>query len=145
MLLVSTTSRLSFSGLFKTEETVLQKIDAGHDIFLFPSGPLGALRVFSYRCPSCNYRSKHQIGTPDMDQILTDVNTEFAQYRLFVCKKEQKFVHADILDPQFDGRCPSDGSDLKEVQPQEAKCPRCGSDLEIGEAKPLATADSATE
>jgi hypothetical protein len=145
MLLVSTTSRLSFSGLFKTEETVLQKIAAGTDIFLFPSGLLGALRVFSYRCPSCNYESKHQIGTPDMDQILTDVNTEFAQYRLFVCKKEQKFVQADILDPQFDGKCPSDGSELEEVQPQEAKCPRCGSDLEIREVKPLATADSATE
>jgi hypothetical protein len=104
------------------------------------------LRVISYRCSSCNYVSKHQIGTPDMDQILTDVNTEFAQYMLFVCKKEQKFVEADILDPQFDGKCPSDGSELEEVQqPLEAKCPRCGNDLEIGEVKPLATADSATE
>jgi hypothetical protein len=128
MLLVSTTSRLHFPGLFKTEETVLQKIAAGTDIFLFSSRLLDALRVFSYKCPSCNYESKHQIGTPDMDQILTDVNTEFAQYRLFVCKKEHKFVHADMLDPQFDNKCPSDGSEL-----------------EIGEIKPLATADSATE
>jgi hypothetical protein len=104
------------------------------------------LRVFSYKCLSCTYESKHQLGTPDKDQILTDVNTEFAQYRLFVCKKEQKFVHADILDSQFDGKCPSDGSELESVhQPQKAKCPRCGNDLEIEEVKPLATADSATE
>lgn len=80
-----------------------------------------------------------------MDQTLTDVNTEFAQYKLFVCKKEQKFVHADILDAQFDGKCPSDASELEEVQPLEVKCPRCGKDLEITEIKPLATADSATE
>jgi hypothetical protein len=145
MLLVSTPSRLSFLGLFKTEETVLQKIAVATDIFLFKSRLLSSLRVFSYMCKSCNYESRHQLGSPDMDQILTDVNTEFAQYRLFVCKKEQKFIQADILDPQFDSKCPSDGSELEEVQPQEARCPRCGNDLDILEIKPLATTDTATE
>ena len=80
-----------------------------------------------------------------MDQILTDVNTEFAQYRLFVCKKEQKFIHADILDAQFDGKCPSDGTELEEVKPTEAKCPRCGKELNVEEVKPLATSDSSAE
>jgi predicted RNA-binding Zn-ribbon protein involved in translation (DUF1610 family) len=123
----------------------LQKIVVDTDIFLFPFRLLDALRVFSYKCPSCNYESRHQLGSPDMDQTLTDVNTEFAQYGLFVCKKEQKFVQADMLDSQFDGKCPSDGSELEEVKPLEAKCPRCGKDLEIGDAKPLATTDSGTE
>ncbi len=81
-----------------------------------------------------------------MDQILTDVNTEFAEFKLFVCLKEQKFVHADVLDANFDGKCPSDGSNLKEVaDSNHANCPRCGGDLEIKEVKPLATADSAAE
>ena len=81
-----------------------------------------------------------------MDQILTDVNTEFAQYRLFICKKENKFVHVDILDAGFNGKCPSDSSELEEVEPKNAKCPRCGSSgLEIVEVKPLATSDSAAE
>jgi Zn finger protein HypA/HybF involved in hydrogenase expression len=81
-----------------------------------------------------------------MDQILTDVNTEFAQYRLFICKKENKFVHADILDAGFNGKCPSDATDLEEVEPKDAKCPRCGSNnLEIVEVKPLAASNSATE
>lgn len=104
------------------------------------------MRVYSFKCPTCGYGSRHQLGTPDMDQILTDVNTEFAQYRLFVCKKEKKFVHADMLDVHFDGKCPSDGTDLEEVQdPRQTKCPRCGKELEIEEIKPLAAADTSTE
>jgi hypothetical protein len=86
------------------------------------------------------------VGTPDMDQILTDVNTEFAQYKLFVCKKEGKFIHADVQDTQFDGKCPSDGTDLDEVlEPLKAGCPRCGKELKVQEIKPLAASDSAAE
>jgi len=77
-----------------------------------------------------------------MDQILTDVNTEFAQYRLFLCKKEQMFIHADTLDNNLDGKCPSDATDLEPVESKNAKCPRCGEDLEIAEINPLATGDS---
>ena len=80
-----------------------------------------------------------------MDQILTDVNSEFAQYRLFLCKKEQKFIHADTLDNNFDGKCPSDATDLEPVESKNAKCPRCGKDLEIAEINPLATGDSVAE
>ena len=36
-------------------------------------------------------------------QILADVNTEFVQYKLFVCRKVKKFVHADVLDAHFEG------------------------------------------
>ena len=81
-----------------------------------------------------------------MDQILTDVNTEFAQYRLFICKKENKFIHINILDAGFNGKCPSDATDLEEVEPKDAKCPRCGnSSLEIVEVKPISASDSAAE
>lgn len=103
------------------------------------------MKVFSFRCPACGYHSRHSLGTPDMDQTLTDVNTEFAQYKLFVCKKEKKFVHLDVLDSHFDNRCPADSSELEQVDPEKALCPVCGRELEIEDAKPLATADSAAE
>lgn len=104
------------------------------------------MKVYSFKCASCGYESRHVLGTPDMDQILTDVNTEFAQYRLFVCRKEQKFIHADVLDSHFDDKCPVDGTKLEEVErPSEAKCPRCGKELNIEEIKPLATSDSSAE
>ncbi|MEW6605781.1 MAG: hypothetical protein AB1351_13995 [Thermoproteota archaeon] len=102
------------------------------------------MKVFSFKCPACGYHSKHQLGTPDMDQTLTDVNTEFAQYKLFVCKKEKKFVHIDVLDSHFDNKCPADETELEQADPQKASCPVCGKEIEIEEVKPLATADSAT-
>jgi predicted RNA-binding Zn-ribbon protein involved in translation (DUF1610 family) len=103
------------------------------------------VKVYSFKCPSCGYESRHQIGTPDGDQTLTDVNTEFAQYRLFVCRKEKKFVHADILDASFDNKCPSDATQLEEVDPKQAMCPNCGKQLAIQELNPLASQDSSTE
>jgi predicted RNA-binding Zn-ribbon protein involved in translation (DUF1610 family) len=125
------------------EETVLQN---KADMLLFPFAPCYTLKVYSFKCASCGYESRHVLGTPDMDQTLTDVNTEFAQYRLFVCEKEQKFIHADVLDSHFDGKCPADGTKLEEVErPSEAKCPRCGKELNIEEIKPLATSDSSAE
>ena len=106
-----------------------------------------SLKVYSFRCGSCSYESRHHIvGTPDMDQILTDVNNEFAQYKLFLCKKEVTLVHANILDTHFDNRCPSDKSELEEIEdPENAKCPRCGKELIVEETKPLAASDESSE
>ena len=59
--------------------------------------------------------------------------------------KENKFVNTDILDAQFDGRCPSDATKLQEVDPKQAKCPRGGKELEVQEFSPLAKADSCAQ
>jgi hypothetical protein len=53
-------------------------------------------------------------------------------------------VHADILDALFENKCPSDAGELEEFDSKQAKCPRCGKELEIQEIKPLAT-DSLAE
>ena len=108
--------------------------------------PITAVKVFSFKCKSCGYGSKVPLGSSDLDQTLTDVNADYAEYRLFICKKESKFVHADIHDKGFRGKCPSDASELEEVaDPQQAKCPRCGNEMEIQEINPLAIADSSAE
>jgi hypothetical protein len=54
------------------EETVLQN---KADMLLFPFAPCYTLKVYSFKCASCGYESRHVLGTPDMDQTLTDVNT----------------------------------------------------------------------
>jgi hypothetical protein len=118
------------------------------DIFLLGVAALyDGLKVYSFKCRSCNYESAHHVvGTPDMDQILTDVNNDFAQYKLFLCKKELTFVHANVLDTHFDYRCPSDKSELIEIDdPQNTKCPRCNKDLVVEEIKPLASSDEASD
>jgi len=105
-----------------------------------------ALKVFSFMCKSCGYKAKLLLGSADLDQTLTDVNADYADYRLFICKKESRFVHADIHDRSFGGSCPSDGTTLEGVQdPRQAKCPRCGSELEIQEISPLAASDTSAE
>ncbi|MGI0035097.1 MAG: hypothetical protein ACRD98_04425, partial [Nitrososphaera sp.] len=84
------------------------------------------MQIYHIACKSCGYETKLPLGSSDFDQILTDTNADYAEYHLFVCKKEAKFVHADIHDKEFKGKCPSDGSELMEIDelPPD-KCPRC--------------------
>lgn len=114
-------------------------------MLLFLALSTTAVKVYSFKCKSCGYGSKLPLGSSDLDQTLTDVNADYAEYRLFICKKESKFVHADIHDKGFEGKCPSDASELEEVDPKQAKCPSCGKELEVHEINPLATSDSSAE
>lgn len=114
-------------------------------MLLFRARPITSLKIYVFKCKSCGYGAKLPLGSSDLDQTLTDVNADYSEYRLFVCKKESKFVHANIHDKGFEGRCPTDASELEEVDPQHAKCPRCGNELEVQEINPLAAADSSAE
>jgi hypothetical protein len=75
--------------------------------------------------------------------VLTDVNTDYADYHLFRCIKENKFVHADIQSIDFAGNCLGDGSKLEEINQEKApmKCLRCNSDLVTEMSAPLADVD----
>ena len=97
------------------------------------------MEVYRIACPNCGYETKVPIGSSDLDQILTDTNADYAEYRLFVCRKEAKFVHANIHDKLFERKCPADGSDLSEVNElPPIKCPRCKKEGLIAEAsKPM--------
>jgi hypothetical protein len=79
------------------------------------------------------------LGSSDLDQTLTDVNADYAEYRLFTCKVESKFVYADIHDKDFEERCPSDGSKLIEIDETipPVKCPRCNNELDMEVSGPL--------
>lgn len=108
-------------------------------MFLFPASSIMAVKVYSFKCNSCGYESKLPLGSSDLDQTLTDVNLDYAEFRLFICKKESKFVHANIHDKGFAGRCPSDESKLMEIDQEipPIKCPRCNKDLVIEVNAPL--------
>ena len=104
------------------------------------------MRLVKYSCPKCGYSSIHELGTPDIDQALTDVNTEFSKFLLFICPKEQRFVGLNVLDPNFSGECPSDSAKLIPVENADTvHCPRCGQSLSMEELKPLAAADAGAE
>lgn len=97
------------------------------------------MQIYCITCESCGYKTRLPLGSSDLDQILTDANLDYAEYRLFICKKEAKFVHADIHDKEFAGKCPSDDSELieiKEIPP--IRCPRCNhASLVIETTQPL--------
>jgi hypothetical protein len=102
------------------------------------------MQIYHFLCKGCGYESKLPLGSSDLDQILTDVNADYAEYHLFRCNKESKFVHADIHSKDFDGTCTVDGSKLEEINPEMSpiKCPRCNRDLITRASAPLADADS---
>ena len=84
------------------------------------------MQIYRIACKSCGYEIKLPLGSSDLDQILTDTNLDYAEYDLFICKKEARFLHADIHDKQFDGTCPSDGSELMKIEEMPPlRCPRC--------------------
>lgn len=76
------------------------------------------MQIYHFLCKGCGYESKLPLGSSDLDQILTDVNADYAEYHLFRCNKESKFVHADIHSKDFDGTCTVDGSKLEEINPE---------------------------
>lgn len=102
------------------------------------------MQIYHFICKSCCYESKNLIGSSDMDQILTDVNLEYADYHLFKCIKESKFVNVDIHDNDFQGRCTSDGSELIEIKEMPpAECPRCNQEgLITKTSSPLGQSDT---
>ena len=97
------------------------------------------MQIYHFRCKNCGYESKLPLGSSDLDQTLTDVNADYAQYRLFICKVESKFVHADIHDKDFEERCPSDGSKLIEIDKTilPVRCPSCNKELVTEVSAPL--------
>ena len=97
------------------------------------------MQIYHFKCKSCGYESKLPLGSSDLDQTLTDVNADYAEYRLFICKKEASLVHADIHSRNFEGKCPFDGSTLVEIDQEipPIKCPRCNKDLVTEVSAPL--------
>jgi hypothetical protein len=97
------------------------------------------MQIYHFKCEGCGYESKLPLGSSDLDQILTDVNADYAEYRLYICKKEAKFVHADIHSRDFEGKCPADGSDLMEIREMPSvKCPLCNQSKLVTEVtKPM--------
>jgi hypothetical protein len=80
-----------------------------------------------------------------MDQVLSDINLDYAEYRLFLCNVESIFVAADIHDKEFEGKCPHDDSELIEIEGiPPTKCPRCNGDLTTEVSEPLEERESST-
>jgi DNA-directed RNA polymerase subunit RPC12/RpoP len=101
------------------------------------------MQIYHFTCKHCGYELKLPLGSSDLDQVLTDVNADYADYHLFRCDKESKFVYADTYSKDFEGKCIADGNDLREIDQEEppVKCPRCTQDLVMETRTPFADDD----
>ena len=101
------------------------------------------MQIHHFTCKHCAYELKLPLGSSDLDQVLTDVNADYADYHLFKCDKESKIVYADIHSKDIESKCIADGSDLREIEQAEppVKCPRYSQDLVIETSTPLADDD----
>src|SRR5581483_3480163 len=97
------------------------------------------MRIYRFYCNNCGYDIRLPLGSSDLDQVLTDVNLDYAEYCLFVCKVESKFVHADLHDLDFEERCPFDDSKLEKIHRDvfRLECPRCSNALSTEESEPI--------
>lgn len=87
------------------------------------------MEVWHVRCGGCGYETKLSLGSTDLDQTYSDLNEDFAFFKLFTCKSEKVFVAVNIHDRHFHGRCPADGSELVPAEVPPSACPRCGAKI----------------
>lgn len=85
--------------------------------------------IWHVKCDNCGYEKKMNVGSTDLDQTYSDLNEDFAYYKLFICRKENVFVTGNVLNGQFNNRCPADGDELVPVEMPPRKCPQCKADI----------------
>ncbi len=88
-------------------------------------------------CPHCGYHAELLEGSVQPSQTLSDVNEDFAYYRLFRCPVGGEILSMDVNYRGFDGRCPEHTEPLEPLEGLPAKCPVCSNQLNIHEKMEL--------
>jgi hypothetical protein len=77
-------------------------------------------------CPNSRETALVELGSYSGDQSYSDLNEDFALFRVFTCPLHKGWVHRNIGDRTFDGSCSIDGGELKVFDMKSGRCPRCG-------------------
>jgi hypothetical protein len=89
------------------------------------------LELLQLVCSRCNYRADLLIGTQDSEQTFSDLNEDFAYYRLFLCPKGNDIHSIDIHFREFDGSCPEHGVELLPLTELPQTCPKCSGPVQV--------------
>jgi hypothetical protein len=84
------------------------------------------LELFQLSCSRCDYKADLLVGTQEPAQTLSDLNEDFAYYRLFLCPEGNDIQSMDIHFREFDGNCPQHGVELQSLADMPRTCPKCG-------------------
>ncbi|MHA2068336.1 MAG: hypothetical protein ACXABY_28570 [Candidatus Thorarchaeota archaeon] len=84
---------------------------------------------FEISCSECSYHKDLLVGSVSAEQTLSDVNEDFACYKLHLCEEGKEILSLDIHDREFDGMCPVHGKKLVPTNEMPSECPKCGASL----------------
>ncbi|HVP22398.1 MAG TPA: hypothetical protein VMS77_00640 [Conexivisphaerales archaeon] len=77
-------------------------------------------------CPRCGEKALVEVGSYEGDQSYSDLNEDFAFFKVFSCPVHKGWVYRNVSDRTFDGSCTLDGGKLNAFDITSGKCPRCG-------------------
>lgn len=90
------------------------------------------MELVEYNCPKCGYKAHLLLGTQDPDQTLSDLNEDFAYYRLYLCPVDKTLYSMNVHDREWEGNCPQHQDvQLQLLQDIPQPCPRCGGTAEV--------------
>jgi ribosomal protein S27AE len=89
------------------------------------------LELQQLACPRCNYTANLLVGTLDVEQTFSDLNEDFAYYKLFLCPEGNDINSIDINFREFDGNCPQHKVELRPLTNSPETCPRCGGPFQV--------------
>ncbi len=81
-------------------------------------------------CPICGYNRELLVGSSDSEHTLSDLNEDFAEYKIYHCPEGKELHSLDANDREFDGKCPIHGVELKALEDVPSDCPKCGGTLD---------------
>ena len=86
------------------------------------------MELWEYVCENeqCGYKKRLLQGTHMTNQTLTDLNEDFANYRIFHCSEGKELYSIDTHDREFDNQCPIHHIELQELDELPEHCPKCG-------------------
>jgi hypothetical protein len=89
-------------------------------------------------CPKCGYKAHLLYGTQNPYQTFSDLNEDFAYYKLYLCSVDKTFYSMNANDREWNGNCPEHRSEkLQPLNDVPKICPRCGGLLEVTEEEAL--------
>jgi DNA-directed RNA polymerase subunit RPC12/RpoP len=97
----------------------------------------GSLDRIEVKCPNCGYKKDLLVGGVGPDQTLSDLNEDYACYKLHYCPDGKEIMSIDIHNREFDGHCPEHDVELKPLEKVPQECPKCGGKLSVREREIL--------
>jgi transcription initiation factor IIE alpha subunit len=91
------------------------------------------MKLNEIKCKNCGYHSEFLLGSTEPSETLSDLNEDVADYHLYQCDEKGEYHSLNKMDPDFDGKCPIHGAELKEVKSNQVTCPICGEMVHIHE------------